>query len=306
MRAASVSGWQAEGVEGCFEAAEHRALHLVGGIDESFDDDDAVVDGIDLGMGDKGSAHGFAGHFPQSACLLDVVALDVHVGDVAKLMVGGHVTAGMLAGYVGAHEGVAQGHVGVAAAEDAFGEVGVTVDADVLDGGETIVAGPDEVVADFHFADVGGNVHFAAEHFLHFLVELDVVLVFEACGFAVDFLGGEVADEEGGLFGDEGRELLVGCAFDGHDELGRGVKVALDPYLRFGAVGRGLEQNDVAEEVGDAVVVALGDMADMEDRLVLWEHGNGASEDFAQGPAGVAVPEGVVGYDHDFVRVAGG
>ena len=83
-----------------------------------------------------------------------------------------------------------------------------------------------------------------------------------------------------------------------------GVDVFLVCHLGLCVVVAELNDEDVAELVGDAVIVFGLHVALVKLLLVLWKSSEGTVEDGLQSPACIAAPYAVFCHHHDFVGVA--
>ena len=166
------------------------------------------------------------------------------------------------------HYRVSQGDVGLFG-EHFLAHVGQGIDADVLDGRKAVVTCPDEVFADLHLLDVNGDVKLAVEHLFHSFGKLYIVLEVQIVGLSVDFLACDEACDAFGMFGDiDGGFHLIGCV-ERHNQLWGGEYVSLYGHLCLGVFVAYFDAENVAEEVGDFVIVRLRDVALVELWFVL-------------------------------------
>ena len=159
-------------------------------------------------------------------------------------------------------------------------------------------------LAHLHLLDVAWDVKLAVEHLLHLLGKFHVVRVIKVVGLTVDFLTDEEALNLLGVLANiDGSLALIG-SIHCYNHLWLSVYVFLHRHLRHRVFVADVNAEDVAEQVGNVVVVLFGDVALVELRFILRQSSQRLVEDGLYGSACIACPHTVVSHHHHFVGVA--
>ena len=203
-------------------------------------------------MRDERSTHHIVLHFPETTSFHHITSHDRFGGCLHIVVIGGHILSWQLTGDILLHELIAQLDE-VVMRKNFLRHIRIAVDDNILNGRQSIVRCPQKILTLLHLQQVLRNTQFTAEHFLTLLVECNIVVIFQKYRIAVDFFSRQILDDGASLLGNKGREFIRRRTLDGHHQLRRRMHVTFHTDFRFRRVFAGLQDDDIAEDVGDAI-----------------------------------------------------
>ena len=129
------------------------------------------------------------------------------------------------------------------------------------------------------------------------------MLEVEVICHAVDLLAGDESLDAFGMFCDIDRRLHLIGGMERENHLWRGVYVFLHRHLCLRVFVADFDAEDVAEQIGDFVVMRLCDVALMELRFFLRQSCQRFVKNRLQRPACITLPNAVIRHHHHLIGV---